>query len=48
MLTGLIIVTALVGLDLLATWYGRDTRDADDWFDHEPLSERHIFERQGR
>jgi hypothetical protein len=43
MLTGLVIVMTLVGLDLLATWYGRDTRDADDWFNHGG-----IFERQGR
>jgi hypothetical protein len=44
MLTGLIIVTALLALDLAATWFGRDTRDADDWFDHG----NNLYERQGR
>jgi hypothetical protein len=43
MLTSLIIVTVLLALDLTATWFGRDTRDADDWFEHGD-----IYESQGR
>ena len=41
MLHGLVILSiALIALDLLASRFGRDTRDGDDWLSHQEQTEQ--------